>query len=160
MGRRVPGGDRRQGQADGLEQGRAVALRGGRAELGEEQRQVRGQRPLEQPVTSRRAQVRPQHLHDGTERGGAPMDPEALEHLQAGAGQRPPGQGGLAHPGLAGEQDQRSPTGEGVDRAHPQQRQLALPADELVIHAPNLLNLGRSPGSAAIGFQGAGRPLH
>jgi hypothetical protein len=110
--RRVPGGDRRQRQADGLEQGRAVALGRGRAELREQQRQVGGQRPLDQPAAPLRAQLRPQHLHDGTERGGPSLDPEALEHLQAGAGQQPSCQGGLAHAGLAGQQDQRPTTGE------------------------------------------------
>jgi hypothetical protein len=44
---RVAGGDPRQGGADGLEQGGAVAARRGRAELGEQQRQMPRQRALD-----------------------------------------------------------------------------------------------------------------
>jgi len=134
--RRSPGRDRGQGQADGLEQGGAVALDGGRAELGQQQGQVRGQRPLDQPAAPRRAQVGTEHLDDGTERGGAPLGPDPLERLEAGAGQHPPGQAGLADPGLAGQQDQRPTTGERLGRPRLQPRLLALPANELVVHAP------------------------
>ena len=48
QGRRAAGRDRGQGLADGLEQGGAVALGGRRAQLGQQQGQVGGQRPLDQ----------------------------------------------------------------------------------------------------------------
>ena len=53
--------------------------------------------------------------------------PRGLEHLEAGAGQGPPGQAGLADPGLAGQQDQRPSTGERLGRPGPQPRLLAGP---------------------------------
>jgi hypothetical protein len=115
--RRLPRRDRRQRQADGLEQRRAVAMGRGSAELREQQRQVRGERPLDELPAARRAPARPQQLDDRPVRGGASLHPEALQDVETGADQHPSRQGGLADPGLAGEQDQRPTTSQRLRQA-------------------------------------------
>jgi hypothetical protein len=148
---RVAGGDPRQGGADGLEQRGAVAAGRGRAELGEQQRQMPRQRALDGQLAPPQTEIRPQRRHHRPVAAARLLDPDAFQDVQAGAVEHQPRQGGLAHPGLAGEQHQRTPAGPGRGHLRVELRPFGAAAQQLLAHPAGTIprRFPDAPGRAA-----------
>jgi hypothetical protein len=81
---------------------------------------------------------RRRHLDDRSVRRGAVLHAEALEDLQARVGEHGPRERGLADPGLAREQDDRSVASGGGRRERCERVSFRLAADQQVVHPPSL----------------------
>jgi hypothetical protein len=111
------GGEMRQRGADRLEQRRAVGLGGRRPQLGQQQREVRSQRPALREAVRTCAQVLAQRGHHGAIGRRSAVARGAGQHEGAGRLRDPRRQPALAHAGLAAEQHQRpGPPPRPIDR--------------------------------------------
>ena len=142
---RTPGCDSGQSLPDRLEERGAITHGCRRAELRKQHGEVAGQGTFDEWHIARRSQVRPQPFDDRPEGRRAALDGEALQGLQAGAGQGVLGQRGLADPRLAGEQDQRPVPSHCLRHPRVQLGSLRLSADQLLLHAVILWRNARSP---------------
>ena len=133
--------------ADRLEDRRAVARRGLLAELGEQQREVRAERPQPREGAGPEAQVRAQGGDDRAVGGDGAGARRAAQHEHARGGAGLVGEARLADAGLAGEEQQRARAAARALDGLAQLGELGVAAEERGSHSG--LARDRAPGRAA-----------
>jgi hypothetical protein len=131
-------GDGGEGAAQRLVQGRAIRARGRIAELGQQQRQLRAQATASVEPARPQLQVAAQHRGERSVRRRGALHGRAAKGRDPARGRELREQPGLAHPGLAAQEQEGALTAPGAVQVAGQHGVLRLPADERCPHRPSL----------------------